>query len=184
MKSKLGMFLDMSTKSSGWCILNMVTCELVAYGRIEKYKEEESDMRKRVMYMMDNIRLIIDKYKPCKVVMEDVVPTINNSCTVKALAILSGAITGMCHTLGIEYDFVSVATWHSALGILKSKGDLKEQSINIANEKYGINLIFKSVSSKFNEDDIADSANIGSFYLGNYEKIIKEKKQTKQFCRK
>ena len=79
MKSKLGMFLDMSTKSSGWAILDMLTCELVAYGRIEKYKEEESDMRKRVMYMMDNIRLVIDKYEPCKVVMEDVVPTIKIS---------------------------------------------------------------------------------------------------------
>ena len=61
MKSKLGLFLDMSTKSSGWAILNMVTCELVAYGRIEKYKEEESDMRKRVMYMMDNIRMEIGR---------------------------------------------------------------------------------------------------------------------------
>lgn len=179
MKNKLGLFLDMSTKSSGWAILNMVTCELVAYGRIEKYKEEESDMRKRVMYMMDNIRLVIDKYEPCKVIMEDVVPTINNSCTVKALAILSGAITGMCHTLGLEYDFVSVATWHSELGILKSKGDLKKQSIDIANEKYGIDLLWKSPSSKYNMDDIGDSINIGSYYLGNYDKINK-----KQFGRK
>ena len=179
MKNKLGLFLDMSTKSSGWAILNMVTCELVTYGRIEKYKEEESDMRKRVMYMMDNIRLVIDKYEPCKVVMEDVVPTINNSCTVKSLAILSGAVTGMCHTLGLEYDFVSVATWHSELGILKSKGDLKEQSINIANQKYGIDLLFKSKASKLNSDDIADSINIGSYYLGNYDKINK-----KQFGRK
>ena len=83
----------------------------------------------------------------------------------------------MCHTLGVEFDFVSVATWHSALGILKSKGDLKEQSINIANEKYGINLLFKSPSSKYNQDDIADSALIGAFYLGNYTKIEKIKKQ-------
>lgn len=184
MKKKLGLFLDMSTKSSGWCILNMTTNELVDYGRIEKYKEEESNMRNRVMYMMDNIRKVIDKYEPCKVVMEDVVPTINNSMTVKALAILSGAITGMCHTLGIEYDFVSVATWHSALGILKSKGDLKKQSINLANEKYGLDLLWKSASSKFNSDDISDSILIGTFYLGNYEKIVKEKKQTKQFGRK
>lgn len=169
MKNKLGLFLDMSTKSSGWCILNMDTFELVDYGRIEKYKEEESDMRNRVMYMMDSIRLVIDKYEPCKVVMEDVVPTINNSCTVKALAILSGAITGMCHTLGLEYDFVSVATWHSKLGILKSKGDLKEQSINWVNKKFNKEFVFKSPSSKFNEDDICDAISLGSFYLGNYE---------------
>ena len=180
MKNKLGLFLDMSTKSSGWCILNMDTFELVDYGRIEKYKEEESDMRNRVMYMMDSIRLVIDKYEPCKVVMEDVVPTINNSCTVKALAILSGAITGMCHTLGLEYDFVSVATWHSKLGILKSKGDLKKQSIDIANEKYGIDLVWKSPSSKYNSDDVADSINIGSFYLGNYEEQI-PKQLTRKF---
>ena len=95
MKEKLLLSLDLSTKSSGWSIFNMVTNELVAYGRVEKYRDEESDMRKRVMYMMDNIRLVIDKYKPCKVVMEDVVPTINNSATVKALAILQGVIIGI-----------------------------------------------------------------------------------------
>lgn len=175
MNSKLMLCLDLSTKSSGWSVLNMITNDLVAYGRVEKYREEESDMRKRVMYMMDNIRLIIDKYEPCKVVMEDVVPTINNSCTVKALSILSGAISGMCHTLGLEYDFVSVATWHSELGILKSKGDLKEQSINIANKLYGTSFLFKSASSKFNEDDISDSALIGAYYLGNYEKQPQKK---------
>ena len=177
MMDKLGLFLDMSTKSSGWCILNMDTCELVDYGRIEKYKEEESDMRNRVLYMMDNIRLVIDKYEPCKVVMEDVVPTINNSCTVKALSILQGVVIGMCHTLGLDYDFVSVATWHSALGILKSKGDLKEQSINWVNEKYNKSFLFKSASSKFNEDDLCDAIALGSFYLGNYTKIEKNKKQ-------
>ena len=40
MMDKLGLFLDMSTKSSGWCILNMDACELVDYGRIEKYKKK------------------------------------------------------------------------------------------------------------------------------------------------
>lgn len=168
--------LDLSTKSSGWSILNMTTNELVAYGRVEKYREEESNMRNRVMYMMDSIRTVIDEYKPCKVVMEDVVPTINNSMTVKALSILSGAITGMCHTLGLEYDFVSVSTWHSELGILKSKGDLKEQSINWVNEKYGTSFIYKSKSSKLNEDDLCDSVALGSYYLGNYDKVTKPKK--------
>ena len=167
--------LDLSTKSSGWSVLNMITNDLVAYGRVEKYRDEESDMRKRVMYMMDNIKLIIDKYEPCKVVMEDVVPTINNSCTVKALSILSGAISGMCHTLGLEYDFVSVATWHSELGILKSKGDLKEQSINWVNNKYGTSFIFKSPSSKYNEDDLCDSVALGCYYLGNYDKQPQKK---------
>ncbi len=166
--------LDMSTKSSGWSVIDMMNNELLSYGRIEKYQEDEPDMRNRVMYMMDNIRLVIDEHKPCKVVMEDVVPTINNSCTVKALAILSGAVSGMCHTLGIEYDFVSVATWHSALGILKSKGDLKKQSIDWVNEKYEINLVWKSPSSKYNMDDISDSVAIGSFYLGNYNKQNKK----------
>ena len=60
MKSKIGLFLDLSTKSSGWCIKNLITNELLAYGRVEKYREEENDMRTRVLYMMDNIRVIID----------------------------------------------------------------------------------------------------------------------------
>lgn len=173
METKVGLFLDMSTKSSGWCIIDVETHKLIEYGRIEKYQDEESDMRKRVMYMMDNIRGIIDKYKPFAIVMEDVVPTINNSCTVKALAILQGAILGMCHTLKIRYDLVSVSTWHSALGILKKKGDLKEQSIKLTNKLYNINLVYKSKSSKFNEDDISDSILIGCYYLGTYKTLMK-----------
>ena len=90
---------------------------------------------------------------------------------------MKGVVIGICDTLGLDYDFVSVATWHSALGILKSKGDLKEQSINWVNERYNKSFLFVSKSSKKNEDDICDSISLGSFYLGNYTKIEKNKKQ-------
>ena len=36
-------------------------------------------------------------------------------------------------------------------------------------------MIYKSPSSKFNQDDIADSICIGSYYLGNYQSETKVK---------
>jgi len=42
MKSKIGLFLDLSTKSSGWCIKNLITNELLEYGRIENIEKKRT----------------------------------------------------------------------------------------------------------------------------------------------
>lgn len=164
--------IDASTKKTGYCIINQDTLELVTYGLIEQQEKEQEGRehrRERIVHMAHELSKIIDEYKPTKIVQEDVPPTLQNSDTVLALGVLQGSILYMASLHNITVEFISVSTWHSALGILKSKGDLKEQSIKWANDKYGLDLIYKSPSSKYNQDDMADAICIGSYYLGNYE---------------
>lgn len=163
--------LDGSTVATGASIFDINTKELIDYTVFKKDSCEEKDMRKRVIYMIDCINNYIKLHKPKQIVMEQVVPAINNSSTVLALGILQGGVLGLAHSFDIPINFVEVPYWHSELGILKSKGDLKEQSISWVNNKYNLNLIYKSPSSKHNQDNEADSICIGSVYLGNYNKV-------------
>ena len=167
--------IDGSTVGTGVSIFNIDTKELVDYQVFKKNSEEERDMRKRVIYMIDCISNYIKKYNPQKIVMEQVIPAINNASTVLALGILQGGILGLSHGFNIPIEFMDVPYWHSELNILKSNGDLKEQSIKWVNDKYNLNLIYKSPSSKYNQDNEADSICIGSVYLGNYIKTKKRK---------
>ena len=178
--------IDGSTVSTGWSIFDKKTNKLIDYGVIKHTfqtslsKQESADNRReRILYMIDELQKVITKYKPNEAVAEDVPPTYkkrgNNSVTVLALGTLQGAMLGLSHMNNIPIHFVSVSTWHSCLGILKSKGDLKKQSIEWANTKHKISFLYKSPSSKFNQDDIADSICIGSFYLGNYQSETKTK---------
>lgn len=163
--------LDGSTVATGASIFDMNTKELINYTAFKKSREEELDMRKRVIYMIDRISDYIKLYKPKQIVMEQVIPAVNNASTVLALGILQGGVLGLSHGLDIPIDFIDVPYWHKELGIMKSKGEIKEQSINWVNQKYKLNLIYKSPKSKYNQDNEADSICIGSVYLGNYNKI-------------
>lgn len=165
--------IDGSTVATGVSIFDMNTKELIDYTAFKKDSGEEKDMRKRVIYMVDCLSDYMKRYKPRQIIMEQVIPAINNASTVIALGILQGGVLGLSHALDIPIEFIDVPYWHSELEILKSKGDLKEQSINWVNNKYGLNLIYKSPSSKYNQDNEADSICIGSVYLGNYNKTKK-----------
>lgn len=163
--------LDGSTVATGASIFDINTKELINYTAFKKSREEELDMRKRVVYMIDCINDYIKIYNPKQIVMEQVIPAVNNASTVLALGILQGGVLGLSHGLDIPIDFMDVPYWHKELGIMKSKGEIKEQSINWVNQKYGLDLIYKSPTSKYNQDNEADSICIGSVYLGNYNKI-------------
>lgn len=165
--------IDGSTVATGASIFDMNTKNLIDYTAFKKDRKEELDMRKRVIYMIDCISDYIKLYNPKQIVMEQVIPAINNASTVLALGILQGGVLGLSHGLNIPIEFIDVPYWHKELDIKKSKGDIKEQSIKWANEKYGLNLIYKSPTSKYNQDNEADSICIGSVYLGNYKKIKK-----------
>jgi len=182
MKNNYLLSIDGSTTASGWSIIDKDTFELIDYGVYEKDRKDEPILRNRVIYMIDGIKEVIEKFNPCEIVMEDVPPSVQNSMTVLALGILSGGVLGLAHSKNIPIKYISVATWHSALnfydGTAKGKetDNMKQQSIKFANEKYGLNLIYKSASSKFNMDNQSDSICIGCFYLENYIKKEPKKK--------
>lgn len=172
--------IDGSTVATGWAIIDKDNLSLIDYGEIKAESEKaesKSDSankrRERIISMIDGIKEVIDKYNPNEAVMEEVPPTFGggtNSTTVLALGTVQGAMLGLVrYNYNIPIYFTSVSTWHSDMGILKSKGDLKEQSIKMANSRYGIELIYKSPSSKFNQDNASDAINIGRHYLGDYE---------------
>lgn len=166
--------LDCSTKGTGWCIIDKDNFNLIDSGCFKVDPSKERDTLKRIEIMMNGILDIVNKYNPCQIVEEDVTPSIQNSMTVKQLATLKGCAYGIALTHKIPIAFILPNVWQSALGILKSKGSTKEQSINWTNNKYNTNFIYKSEGSKFNDDDICDSINLVSYYLGNYEKIEKK----------
>lgn len=163
------MSLDGSTKATGVGLFNMNTKKLIDYTAFKKNPKDEKDMRQRVIYMIDEVTEYIKNHKIDKIVMEQVPPAINNSSTVLALGILQGGILGVAHSFNIPIDFITVPYWHSELGIKKSNGDLKEQSINWVNNKYGTDFKFYSPKSSKNEDDVCDAICIGAVYLGDYE---------------
>lgn len=169
MKNNYLLSIDGATEISGYAVFDKNTKELVHYGKIHIPRKDNPVMRDRVILMMEGFSEIMDEWNPSEVVMEEVPPALNNSSTVLALGILSGIILGLAHTHHLKVNYVSVSTWHSKLGILKSKGNLKEQSINWVNKRHNMDLLYKSPTSIKNQDNEADAIAIGTFWLDSKE---------------
>ena len=174
--------LDMSSRKSGYSLFN--NDKLIDYGCWER-KKEVGDWRDNILFMSINLGEYIKNNKIDKIYCEDVPPIIQNSQTVKVLSALQGCVIGMCHVNNIDIEFVPVGTWKNKVGIDIShckeyqamkrihKGDKslsklkdnvkayeKKMSVDYANYTHGIDLVYKSKTSKDNQDDIADSINI------------------------
>lgn len=172
--------LDCSTKATGWCIIDKTTFDLVDYGCVKVDTNKEKDIIKRILIMTDEISKVMDKYNPIQIVSEDVAPSISNSMTVKGLATLKGTMLGLAFSKNMPIEFILPNVWQSSMGVLKSNGSTKEQSINLVNNRYNKQFVFKGEGSKFTEDDVCDSINIACYYLGNYIKIEKKRLQRKK----
>lgn len=158
--------IDPSTTASGYAIFK--DKELIEYGVFKKTSDEEYGKHYRhgrILYMVENLKQLIQKYNVDKIVAEAPPPAINNSDTVLALGNLQGSLLWMAHECEVPIEFIEVATWHSALQILITKGDVKQQSIKIANEKYNLDLLYKAPKSKRNQSDEADAICIAYYYL-------------------
>lgn len=155
------MGIDASTKCTGYSIFK--DKELISYGKIPSL--EDDNWRLRVTYMVDELEKLINQYHVNTVVVETPIKTIKNVNTLQLLFTLNGAILGMTHIKGINFIPIEVNGWRKKLGLLKDiprdakdkKAILKERSVKMANDIYGLNLIWKSPSSKFNDDDISDA---------------------------
>ncbi|MEG1621675.1 MAG: hypothetical protein RR322_07170, partial [Oscillospiraceae bacterium] len=140
---------------------------------------------------------------------EDVPPVLDNSQTVKILSALQGCVISICNINNIPIEFVSLG-WKNDIGInlthskqckdfqkkckvecpellskFKSavKAVEKKMSVEYANKTYGLDLIWKSPTSKYNQDDIADSINIATsqikadvkkYDINTFENILDE----------
>ncbi|MBQ0112308.1 MAG: hypothetical protein KBT03_04175 [Bacteroidales bacterium] len=165
--------LDMASKKSGYSLFD--NKDLVEYGLWEIPNADEIDWRDRVVWMSNQLNNFIQTHKVDKIYIEDVPLRMENPQTLKILSALQGAVISVCTTNNIKAQFIGVSQWRSALGLFNGsrKGtereELKKSSIDYANKTFGLNLVWKSKSSKFNQDDIADSINVA------YSQLIEKK---------
>lgn len=162
------MGLDCSTRSSGWAVFE--EDELIDYGVI---KSIATDWRERLFHQGLMLGQLIDKYKPDKIYMEDVpLYHAGGSKVLMMLGAVQGLIYGVAASRNIKIEFIQPSAWRSPLGLFdgSKKGtkreEMKKKSIEKVNKIFGLNLIYKSPSSKFNEDDISDAILVAYSQIG------------------
>lgn len=169
------MGLDASTKCSGWCIFD--DDKLIEYGKISP-DDNSLTWRERIIWMMHQVALIIKRYNVEELIAETPVKTTKNVNTLEQLFSLHGAILGIATVLHIKFVPVDVNQWRKSLGLLKDipkdvsdkRAVLKKRSIEMANDIYNLDLVWKSSSSKFNDDDISDSILIATVIIRGYKR--------------
>ena len=184
--------LDMSSQKSGYSLFK--DGQLVDYGLWENH---DKDWRGRIAYMSGCVQNYCNEHKVDKIYVEDVPPTIENSQTVKVLSALQGMLISIAVRFNIPIEFIPVKTWKSKIGInlVSSKENIeykkrvkenhpkeltkfkgwvkaweKKLSVDYVNHTFGLDLVYKSPSSKFNQDDIADSMNVAWSQIGDVHK--------------
>jgi Holliday junction resolvasome RuvABC endonuclease subunit len=151
--------LDMSSNKSGYALFD--DKKLITYGLWEP--KDKMEWRDRVIYMGEQLDDLLKANKIDQVYCEDVPLMMKNPQTLKILCALQGVLMGVCVANNVKVTFISVSTWRSALGLFdktqkgKERDEMKQKSIEMANKIFGLNLVYKSPSSKYNCDDISDS---------------------------
>lgn len=156
MKEDIVLALDPSTKATGWSIFK--NGELADYGCITA---SSSNLFNRIDKIINELKEVIEKYNPNKVVLESVIPADvrHNDNVFSALKYLQGYIL---HTLNdykiTDYEFYTSSEWRSRCGIKTGAGvkreSLKLKDIAFVKKNYNINV----------NDDIADSICINYAY--------------------
>lgn len=168
-KKEIILGLDCSTTSTGWSIFDFKG--LAAYGLI---KPEGNDWRERLVHQAPNLKDIIEKYHPTKIIMEDV--PLNNKGGLKILVVLGavqGLVLGIASSYGVPIKLVTPNEWRSKVGLFDGdrngtkREEMKQKSIELVNSEFGLDLKWFSKSSKFNQDDISDSILIAYSYFIN-----------------
>jgi Holliday junction resolvasome RuvABC endonuclease subunit len=151
--------LDMSSNKSGYALFD--DKNLITYGLWEP--KDKMEWRDRVIYMGEQLDDFLKHNEVNQVYCEDVPLMMKNPQTLKMLSALQGVLMGVCVANNVKVTFISVSTWRSALGLFdktqkgKERDEMKQKSIEMANRIFGLDLVYKSPSSRFNQDDEADS---------------------------
>ena len=122
---------------------------------------------------MENLSAKKYKTELDSAVVEDVPRNIKNINTTMVLGKLNGAVLYLLHKYNLAVNLIYPSMWHSKLDILKSKGDIKQQSIEWVNKHYNTDFKYYSKSSKKNQDNITDPIAMACAVLGNYDKMVK-----------
>ena len=134
------MSMDQSTKKSGWAIFD--ESQYVCSGVVDKTKSE-LDTYERSFDMAKDLWKIIAKYKPERLVIEDV-QNQQNTNTVIVLSRLQGMIIGYAEAHGIQTYILLPSQWRKALsyhqGPKVKREELKQQSLDYVKEHFGLDV--------------------------------------------
>lgn len=150
--------LDQATVNSAYSV--WVDGKLVTYGKVTADKTIK-DYR-RSLQMVDLVMEIVHKYKPDIIILEDAFSSGNNK-TFGMLSCLRGMSMERFKDEGYQFNIVAPVTWKSFAKIKGKRPEQKKQSVVLAE------MVFKLELS--NDDDIADSINIGCWAVNKYESI-------------
>lgn len=153
------LFLDLSTKSTGWCIGE--NGKLIDYGCITS---SSNNVMKRIVLIVQQIAEIIKKYQPLKIVAEEVRTDYQNAHTYKALNWIQGITLYNAYLINpkIDYEFIQPSAWRSKIGIHTGRG-IKREELKLEDMKY--------VSKKYKisaNDDVCDAICLmDAYYIMN-----------------
>ena len=153
--------LDASTKSTGYAIFD--NGKLVAHGVI---KEKHDDWRENVMAETMELAAIIREHQPDAVYAEDV-PMKDGKLTIAKLGAVQGMILSLCAGFRLKPTFLLPTVWRRELGMFDgtrkgmTRDVLKEKAVRMANEIFGLDLVWVKPNSTKNMDDEAEAILIG-----------------------
>lgn len=119
--------LDLSTKSSGYCIFE--NGEVVDHGVIESH---DKDFLVRCHYMAEFIRLLCEKHGKFNTVVIEELKVIHNQKTLVILGILQGMVLRELHTIPVEFIMPSV--WRKTFGLNGKRSEAKEKAIKLCEQ--------------------------------------------------
>ena len=174
--------LDASTTAIGWSIWeddNLINC-----GKI-KPLDEKADWRDRLCSLMPQLNKIIKEYSPqCAYIEEVPLMDGKGKLTLVQLGAVGGSILTICSVHNMSATYIRPATWRKNIGLHdgtvegKLRENLKPNSIKMANELFGLNLICTytkggNYNEKKSDDDISDCLLL---YASTREKYNKNNK--------
>lgn len=172
--------LDASTNKTGFSIFDFDLdgkIELLEYGLIDFTGTESLES---TLLLKGRVYDLIRDYQIQYIVIEDCYLQTGfgkfsggNADTFKKLAKNLGVLEVMFVEEEIHFLTVLPSVWRKGFKMPKERREKKKFSVEYVNEKYGIELVWldQYKSSKFNEDDIAESIMIGEY---GCKKLIKQ----------
>ena len=123
------------------------------------------DLNSRLVKAAKLVRdIVIDKWQPDYIVMEDIQYQSNGILTFKVLAMLLGVIQTICREKEVEFECVSPNVWRKYAGTCgKSRREEKMLSVAVVKEKYNIKV----------SDDVAEAILIGRYGSMMHKREVK-----------
>ena len=151
--------IDSSTRKTGMALY--MDGQLDSYQLIDLSTSKES-ADERINIMGRNMLLLLSRWKPEIVYIEEPQGHGQNLKLVNMLCQIIGIVRGWCINNKAYFEIVSPSVWRKYLGMSqggKKRAELKSESIRIVKETYDIDV----------NDDIADAINIGNAMINRYK---------------